>query len=141
METQESPDFDGFAIENLLFNILWYLCPDLIIEGHVYSSIPPLYRVTTSKNEYVYLKDDAALEEYKEKNKGKKFEIGREKGLGEMDSDELSHCLLEKDTRNIVQLQVNDIGKLDKVFNDLYGKKVEPRVKFLAEHLEEAHVD
>ena len=81
METQELLDFDGFAIENLLFNILWYLCPDLIIEGHVYSSIPPLYRVTTSKNEYIYLKDDAALEEYKEKNKGKKFEIGREKGL------------------------------------------------------------
>lgn len=39
----------------------------------------------------------------------------------------------------MVQLQVNDIGKLDKVFNDLYGKKVEPRVKFLLEHSEEAH--
>lgn len=61
--------------------------------------------------------------------------------VGEQDSDELSYALLEQETRNVVQLQVNDIGKLDKVFNDLYGKKVEPRVKFLAEHLEEAHID
>lgn len=113
----------------------------MIIEGHVYSSIPPLYRITTSKNEYVYLKDDEALNKYKKQNKGKKFQIGREKGLGEMDSDELAYCLLEEDTRNIVQLQVSDIGKLDMTFNDLYGKKVEPRVKFLAEHLEEAHID
>lgn len=73
-------DFDGYAIENLLFNILWYLCPELIINGHVYSSVPPLFRVTTKKNEYVYLKDENALEEYKSKNSNKIKTIGRMKG-------------------------------------------------------------
>lgn len=134
-------DFDGYAIENLLFNILWYLCPDLVIEGHVYSSVPPLYRVTTKKNEYVYLQNDTALDEYK-KNHGKEIQIiGRMKGLGECDSEELSHCLLEPETRTVYKLTVSDIGKTDIMFQNLYGKKVEPRVEFLSKHLEEARVD
>ena len=80
METYENADFDGEAIENLLFNVLWYLCPDLIINGHVYSAEPPLFRVTTKKNEYVYLKDQKALEEYKKHNASKIASIGRNKG-------------------------------------------------------------
>lgn len=134
-------DFDGFAIENLMFNIFWYICPDLIIEGHVYSSVPPLYRVTTKKNEYIYLRDDNALNEYKKKNSNSIQFIGRMKGLGEQDSDELAYCLLEPETRNLYQLTVSDIGKTNKMFQDLYGKNVEPRVKFLEKHLEEARVE
>lgn len=134
-------DFDGYAIENLLFNILWYICPDLIIEGHVYSAVPPLYRVTTKKNEYIYLRDDDALEEYKKEHSKDIQSLGRMKGLGEQDSEELSHCLLEPKNRNIYQLTVSDVGKTDMMFENLYGKKVEPRVKFLSEHLEEARID
>lgn len=141
METQESLDFDGYAIENLLFNILWYLCPELIINGHVYSSVPPLFRVTTKKNEYVYLKDESVLEEYKSKNSNKIKTIGRMKGLGEMDSEELAYTLLEPKTRNILQLQVSDMDKTNKLFQDLYGKAVEPRIKFIMEHSEEARID
>lgn len=70
----------GAAIENLLFNILWYICPELLLNGHVYSTIPPLFRVTTKKNEYIYLKNETALSEYQKKN-GKKIQsIGRLKG-------------------------------------------------------------
>jgi DNA gyrase/topoisomerase IV subunit B len=46
----------------------------------VYSSVPPLFRVTTKKNEYVYLKDQDALEEYKRKHGKEIAFIGREKG-------------------------------------------------------------
>nr|DAF55133.1 MAG TPA: DNA gyrase subunit B [Siphoviridae sp. ctZHD14] len=63
-----------------MFNIFWYICPELIINGHIYSSVPPLYRVTTKKNEYIYLKDDNALEEYKSKNMDKIQFLGRMKG-------------------------------------------------------------
>lgn len=133
--------YDGYAIENLLFNILWYLCPELIINGHVYSSVPPLFRITTKKNEYLYIKDNEELEGYKKTNGNDIATIGRLKGLGEMDPSELSHCLLDSNTRNILQLTVEDIDKTETMFNDLYGKKVEPRVKFLSEHLEEARVD
>lgn len=70
----------GAAIENLLFNILWYICPELLLNGHVYSTIPPLFRVTTKKNEYIYLKDETALNEYQKKNSKKIQSIGRLKG-------------------------------------------------------------
>lgn len=134
-------DFDGFAIENLLFNILWYMCPELITNGHVYSAVPPLFRVTTKKNEYVYLRDAEALAVYQKEHGAQVQSIGRLKGLGEQDSDELSYCLLDPETRNVLQLKVEDYGKTDKMFQDLYGKRVEPRVQFLAQHLEEARVD
>ena len=141
METQDFLDFDGYAIENLLFNILWYLCPELIINGHVYSSVPPLFRITTKKNEYIYLKDEDALQRYKQKNAAKIKIVGRMKGLGEMDSEELSQALLDPSTRNILQLQVNDVEQTNKLFNDLYGKAVEPRERFILEHSEEARAD
>lgn len=129
-----------YAIENLLFNALWYLCPELIINGHVYSAVPPLYKVTTKKNEYIYLRDDKALQQYKVRHKNIQS-INRLKGLGEQNSDELAECLLDPDTRHIVQLTVSDINKTDKLFTQLYGKAVEPRVKFILKHSEEARVD
>ena len=133
-------DAPGAAIENLLFNILWYICPELIQNGHVYSAIPPLFRVTTKNNEYVYLRDAAALEEYKKKHGNKIKSIGREKGLGEMDSKELGDTLLDASTRNIVQLSVSDIDKTERMFEDLYGKAVQPRVDYILNHSENGEV-
>ena len=57
--------------------------------------------------------------------------------VGEQDTEELEYSLLNPETRNIVQLKVEDITKTEQMFEDLYGKAVEPRVKFLAEHSEE----
>ena len=55
----------GNEIENLLFNIIWQLCPELIIEGYVYSSEPPLYRVTLSDNSYHFIDDAEMLAKFK----------------------------------------------------------------------------
>lgn len=122
----------GSAIENLLFNILWGLCPDLIIEGHVYSAEPPLFRATTKKNEYFFLKGQQELDEFKKHHTN--FEIQRCKGLGEMLPEQLAECILDKETRTITQLKVEDIGKIDTLFDTLYGREVPPRVKFIEEN-------
>ena len=129
-----------YSIENLLFNILWYLCPQLIINGHVYSSEPPLSKITTTKNKYIYIRDDQELQDYKKQHHNIST-ISRMKGLGEMDSDELAQCLLDKDSREIIQLTVSDVKKTDILFNKLYGKAVAPRVKFIEQHAEEAEND
>lgn len=134
-------DPDGHHIENLLFNILWYMCPELITEGHVYSAVPPLYRITTKKNEYIYLNNDEDLAEFKKTTKETGYIIGRNKGLGEQDSEELSVSLLDPATRNVYQLYVDDYAKTDKMFEDLYGKRVEARVRYIQEHGEELIVD
>lgn len=73
-------DPDGQAIKNLLINCFYWLCPELLTKGHIYVAVPPLFRITTKKNEYIYLKDAEALETYKKKHKNDKYLINRMKG-------------------------------------------------------------
>lgn len=131
-------DPDGKAIKNLLFTDLWYLCPELITNGHVYAAVPPLFRITTSKNEYIFLKGQEELDEYNKKHRGEKYLINRNKGLGEQDSQELEESILNKETRNIVQITVEDIKKAQHLFDTLMGTAVPPRREYLLAHSEEA---
>lgn len=132
-------DPDGQAIKNLLLTCFWYLCPELISNGHVYSAIPPLFRITTKKNEYIYLRDAAALEEYKTVHAGEKYAINRNKGLGEQDADELEECLLNPATRNIAQIMVADAKQAAQLFEIFMGPSVGPRREWIMKHSEEAN--
>ena len=127
-------DDDGKAIISLLINMFWWLCPDLIISGHVYVAYPPLYKITTSKNEYIYLKGNTELENYKAKHKSQKYIISRNKGLGEQSPDELAYCLLRKDTRDVKQLVVSDSSKTDELLECFFGTNVEVRRKYLLDN-------
>ena len=73
-------DVDGSHIRNLFYTFIWNFCPQLIEEGYVYSLVAPLYKVTIGKDTYKYLRDDAELAEFQEKNKGKKYQVNRFKG-------------------------------------------------------------
>ena len=72
-------DVDGAHIKNLFYTFIWNFCPDLIKDGYIYAGVPPLYKVTTSKG-YKYLKDDAALAQYRAENTSRKYEVTRFKG-------------------------------------------------------------
>lgn len=133
-------DPDGQAIKNLLLTYFWSLCPDLIKNGHIYTTLPPLFRVTTNKNKYIYLKDAKELEEYKEKHKNEKFLVNRNKGLGEQDADELEECLLNPETRNIAQITVNDCAEAARIFEILMGPSVPPRREYILKYSEEANI-
>lgn len=132
-------DPDGASIRNLLIEMFWWLCPELILNGHIYTTMPPLFRITTNKNKYIYLKDANALDEYKKSHQGEKYQINRNKGLGEQDSDELSEALLNPETRNIAQIIVEDKDKAAKLIDILLGTSVPPRREFLLAHEEEAN--
>lgn len=133
-------DADGESIKNLLLTYFWTMCPELLIEGYIYAAVPPLYRITTKKNEYIYLKDNKELQEYKEQNIGSKYSISRNKGLGEQSSEELEECLLNPKTRNVMQICVEDVEATSALFETLMGKQVAPRKEFLLKHAEEANV-
>ena len=132
-------DPDGASIRNLLLEMFWWLCPELILNGHIYTTMPPLFRITTKKNEYIYLKDAAALEQYKAQHLGEKFQINRNKGLGEQDSDELNEALLDPATRNIAQITVEDQKSAAVLIETLLGPSVPPRRAYLLQHAEEAN--
>ena len=133
-------DPDGEAIKNLLLTCFWWLCPELIINGHIHAAIPPLFRITTKKNEYIYLRDAAALEEYKNKHTNEKYAINRNKGLGEQDPNELEECLLNPKTRNVAQIVVNDVGQAHKLLDILMGPSVTLRKDYVLKYAEDARI-
>ena len=69
---------DGSHIRILFLTFIWKFCPQLLEKGYIYAAVPPLYKATTG-TKFIYLKDDAALEEYRKTAK-KNFELGRMKG-------------------------------------------------------------
>ena len=130
-------DVDGAHIKNLFYTFIWNFCPQLIYDGYVYAGVPPLYRVTMAKK-YYYLKDDAALEEFRNKNKNKSYVVNRFKGLGEMDVEETEETLLDPENRIINQVTISDAEKAAKLFDDLMGTAVTPRKLYIKEHSKEA---
>ena len=132
-------DPDGASIRNLLIEMFWWLCPELILNGHIYTTMPPLFRITTKKNEYIYLKDENELNEYKNKHKNDKFLINRNKGLGEQDSEELADALVNPNTRNIAKIIVSNENEAKQMIEMLLGTSVPPRRRFLLQHEGEAN--
>ena len=134
---ESDADVDGAHIKNLFYTFIWTFCPQLIEDGYVYAGVPPLYRITENKDTYVYLKDDAELEEYRKKHPGKKLALTRMKGLGEMDEIE-TKILVDPTQRIINRVTVEDAKAADRLFDDLMGDAVVPRKKFIKDHSDEA---
>ena len=134
---ESDADVDGAHIKNLFYTFIWTFCPQLIEDGYVYAGVPPLYRITENKDTYVYLKDDAELEEYRKKHPGKKLALTRMKGLGEMDEIE-TKILVDPAQRIINRVTVEDAKAADRLFDDLMGDAVVPRKKFIKDHSDEA---
>ena len=130
-------DVDGAHIKNLFYTFIWNFCPELILDGYVYAGVPPLYKITIGK-EYKYLKNDEELEAFRKANKGKKYQVGRMKGLGEMSVEETEETLVDPNNRIIKQITVDDIEETSKLFEDLMGAKVLPRKEYIKKHSNEA---
>ena len=130
-------DVDGAHIRNLFYTFIWNFCPQLIQDGYVYSLVAPLYKVTMGKDTYVYLKDDAALAEFADSHKGKKYQVSRFKGLGEMDENE-TEILVNPTQRVLCQVTVEDVRAADVLFDQLMGTGVAPRKKYIQDHSKEA---
>ena len=134
---ESDADVDGAHIKNLFYTDMWNICPEIILNGYVYAGVPPLYKITMA-GKYYYLKNDAALEEFRQTHVDKKYQVNRLKGLGEMDVEETEETLTNPNNRIIKQITVEDINAANILFEQLMGTAVAPRKQFIKEHSKEA---
>ena len=130
-------DVDGSHIKNLFYTFIWNFCPELIKDGYIYAGVPPLYKITMNKK-YQYLKDDAALEEWRKTHTGRSYTVNRFKGLGELNVEETEDTLLDENNRILHQVTVEDVNAADKLFEDLMGTAIGPRKAYIKAHSKEA---
>ena len=119
-------DSDGLHIATLLCALFLRHFRELILAGHVYVAMPPLYRIDVGK-EVFYALDESErtglLDRIEaEKLKGK-VSVTRFKGLGEMDPAQLRETTMNRDTRRLVQLTVSGKDKADQMMDMLLAKK------------------
>ena len=126
-------DSDGLHIATLLCALFVKHFKAVVEAGHLFVAMPPLYRVDIGK-EVAYALDNEELEAILQKNKGKKAQITRFKGLGEMDAEQLRDTTMNPDTRRLVQLDLDDPIATDNVMDMLLAKKRAGDRKMWLEH-------
>ena len=126
-------DVDGAHIRTLLLTFFFRHMPQLIEAGFVYIAQPPLYSVKIG-TKTIWVKNDAILDEVKEKNAGKKLNIQRFKGLGEMNADELWATTMDPEARTLLQVDLDDRFLAEETFATLMGNDVDARRTFIQQN-------
>jgi DNA gyrase/topoisomerase IV subunit B len=133
-------DVDGAHISVLLLTFIYRYMPELINKGHVFLSLPPLYRIEAGK-EVFYAMDDREKEKILAKLNGRKYDVGRFKGLGEMSPEVLKETTMDPRTRTLMKVQVMDHKATGDTFERLMGKDPKARFLFIKERAEFAELD
>ena len=127
-------DVDGAHIRTLLLTLFYRYFKPLIEGGHIYAAQPPLYSIKHGKT-IKYVLDEKERDEYLSSlPENVKPEIGRMKGLGEMDPHELRSTTMGIESRVLKQIDLADVIQVDEIFQVLMGEEVEPRRKFIEEN-------
>ena len=132
-------DQDGAHIRAILLTFFYRYMRKLIVDGHVYIGMPPLYRVAKGEK-VVYAYNDKELSKVTA-GIGKGYTIQRYKGLGEMDPSQLWETTMNPENRQLMQVTLEDIAEAERMVTLLMGDKVEPRRDYITAHADFNKVD
>ena len=129
-------DVDGAHIRTLLLTFFFRYMQPLIEEGHLFIAQPPLYRIASGKRaQYAYT--EVEKETVLEGLSGKKVNLQRYKGLGEMNPDQLWETTMNPENRTLLRVTIDDAAAADRTFDMLMGASVPPRKRFIQTHAKE----
>jgi len=129
-------DVDGSHIRTLLLTFFYRYMFEMVEAGHVYIAMPPLYKLARGK-QVVYAYNDAERERAVAEVFGEsedKIAVQRYKGLGEMNPDQLWETTMNPETRNIIQVRLDDAVEAEAIFTTLMGEQVAPRRTFIEQN-------
>jgi topoisomerase-4 subunit B len=141
-------DVDGAHIASLLVTFFYTQMRPMIEKGHLFLALPPLYRLTAGANS-VYARDDAHKDELmKTTFKGRKVDVSRFKGLGEMPAAQLKDTTMNPASRTLLRVMIprqndefdGDIlpasASVDDLVERLMGRNADERFKFIQQNAE-----
>jgi len=119
-------DSDGLHIATLLCALFLRHFRELVMAGHIYVAMPPLFRIDVGKDVFYALDDSerkGILDRIEAEKMRGKVTVTRFKGLGEMNPSQLRETTMNRDTRRLVQLTVSGSDKTDQLMDMLLAKK------------------
>jgi topoisomerase-4 subunit B len=128
-------DVDGAHIATLLMTFFFQEMPELVRRGHLFLAQPPLYRLSAGAKT-LYARDDAHRAELEASEfKGKKVEVSRFKGLGEMNPAQLKETTMSPATRSMIKItlpsQYEDRQPVKDLVERLMGRDPSKRFEFI----------
>ena len=129
-------DVDGAHIAALLMTFFFREMPQLIEAGHLYLAQPPLFRLSAG-GEIAYARDEADRDRLMAEHfNGRKVELSRFKGLGEMSARQLRETTMDPATRKLEQVRIDpETGELaGDLVERLMGRRPELRLAFIQEN-------
>jgi len=131
-------DVDGAHIATLLMTFFFQEMAEVVRQGHLYIAQPPLYRLTVGAKS-IYARDDAHRAEIEANEfKGKKVDVGRFKGLGEMNPNQLKETTMDPASRSLIRVtlpqEYEERAGVRDLVDRLMGKNPEHRFQFIQEN-------
>ncbi len=124
-------DIDGSHIAALLLTFFYRFMRPLVMGGHVYLAMAPLYKVESGKNKtYCWTEEEMTSALKKTSGKGK---VTRFKGLGEMDAEELGETTMQRGNRRLMRITVSDLAEASHMTSVLMGTDTAPRKAHLVQ--------